>query len=157
MQTLTRSFNRRGGWSKHISATYRSGLEDCIAKQLENAGVKSSYEGYQIKYVIPASDHIYTPDFILPNGIIVESKGLFEVADRQKHLYIKQQYPNLDIRFVFTNPNTKIYKGSKTTYADWCNKNGFQYTKKLIPLGWLKEADKDTTGLIPKKTKGAKR
>ena len=107
--------------------------------------------------MIPASDHIYTPDFILPNGIIVESKGLFEVADRQKHLYIKQQYPNLDIRFVFTNPNTKIYKGSKTTYADWCSKNGFQYAKKLIPLGWLKEADKDTTGLIPKKTKGAKR
>lgn len=85
----------------------------------------------------------------------MESKGIFDTADRQKHLYIKKQYPHLDIRFVFDNPNGKIYKGSKTTYADWCRKYGFQFAKKLIPAEWLKEPRRDTTGLIPKTKKGA--
>ena len=150
----TNSFSRRGGWSEHVNTSYRSGLEEAIAKQLADAGVTSAYEGYQIKYVIPASDHTYTPDFPLPNGIIVESKGLFEPDDRQKHLLIKKQYPNLDIRFVFSNPNQKLYKGSPTSYAKWCEKNGFLFAKKFIPVEWLKEKPRDTTGLTPKK--GAK-
>lgn len=111
----------------------------------------TAYEGYCIKYEIPSSMHTYTPDFPLPNGIIVESKGLFETTDRQKHLLIKKQYPHLDIRFVFSNPNQKINKGSKTSYADWCVKNGYKYAKKLIPVEWLKEKKRDTTGLIEKK------
>jgi hypothetical protein len=59
--------------------------------------------------------------------------------DRQKHLLIKQQHPEYDIRFVFSNSKSKLNKESKTTYADWCNKHGFQYADKLIPVDWLKE------------------
>tara|TARA_R110001606_G_scaffold60362_2_gene142301 strand:+ start:1387 stop:1647 length:261 start_codon:yes stop_codon:yes gene_type:complete len=80
----------------------------------------------------------YTPDFELPNGIIIESKGRFVSADRKKHLKVKEQYPKLDIRFVFSNSRGKINKGSKTTYAMWCDKYGFKYADKEIPEKWLK-------------------
>lgn len=117
---------------------YRSGLEDKVAKQLELQGVKVEYETTKIKYVVPESLHTYTPDFVLPNGIIVETKGRFVVADRKKHLLVQQQYPDLDIRFVFSNSKTKISKGSKTSYADWCNKNGFTFADKEVPEQWFK-------------------
>ena len=44
---------------------------------------------YYIQYEKPATKHKYTPDFVLPNGIIIEAKGIFEREDRQKHLLIK--------------------------------------------------------------------
>lgn len=116
---------------------FRSGLEERVAKQLEEAGIKVDYETTKIKYVQPETKHTYTADFILPNGIIIETKGRFVVADRKKHLLIKQQHPDLDIRFVFQRSQNTISKGSKTTYADWCNKNGFLYADKEIPKEWL--------------------
>lgn len=128
--------------NKIIKTTaYRSGLEEKIASQIGSVGIPVVYEDpkSKITYTIPAKDHKYTPDFILPNGIIIESKGLFSTADRQKHLYIKSQFPEKDIRFVFSNSKAKISKASKTTYADWCIKNGFQYADKLIPIAWLLE------------------
>ena len=85
----------------------------------------------------------YTPDFILPNGIIVESKGRFTADDRRKHLAVKAQHPELDIRFVFTNPNSKLATGAKTSYGQWCDKHGYKYAAKLIPTEWLKEKGKD--------------
>ena len=39
------------------------------------------------------------------------------------------------------------------TYADWCNKHGFEYATKLIPASWFKARKKDTTGLIVKTKK----
>lgn len=151
---IKRTFSRSGGWSEEIPTGFRSGLEEKIAKQLEAAGIPVVFEQYSVKYEIPASGHVYTPDFVLPNGIIIEGKGLFEADDRKKHLLIKQQYPELDIRFVFSNPLTKLYKGSKTTYAMWCVKYGFQFAKKLIPAEWFKEKVKYAVGLIAKKSKG---
>jgi hypothetical protein len=122
---------------------YRSGLEVAVARQLEKAGVPFEYETTKIHYRV---DEVrsYRPDYVLPNGIIVETKGRFVVADRKKHLLIKKQHPHLDIRFVFTNSKAKINKGSKTTYGMWCEKHGFQYADKLIPKEWLDEHTKDT-------------
>lgn len=117
---------------------FRSGLEDKISKQLTEAGVAYEYETTKIQYVVPESVHKYTPDFILPNGIIVETKGRFTLPDRKKHLLIQKQRPDLDIRFVFSNSKTKISKGSKTSYADWCTKNNFIYADKEIPEEWLR-------------------
>lgn len=126
------------------TSAYRSGLEQKIADQIGSVGIKVVYEDPKSKivYEIPAKDHKYTPDFILPNGIIIESKGLFTAADRQKHLYIKSQHPEKDIRFVFSNSKAKISKKSKTTYADWCIKYGFKYADKLIPTEWLMQPSK---------------
>lgn len=148
-----RTFNRRGGYSEHIDRSVRSGLEGRIIDQATKAGYSVTYEGYQLKYAIPESNHTYTPDLVLPNGIIVEMKGLFEADDRKKMLLVKTQYSHLDIRMVFQNANTKIYKGSPTSYGDWCRKNGFPFASKLIPDEWFKEPPKSTQGLIPKKGK----
>jgi hypothetical protein len=97
------------------------------------------YEEKVVSYTVPESKHRYTPDFELPNGIIIETKGRFITADRKKHLLVKEQHPELDIRFVFSNPRAKISKTSKTTYADWCDKFGFKYAAKMIPKEWLDE------------------
>lgn len=120
-----------------IKAGYRSGLEETISTQLKTLKVPVLYETEKIKYIINEV-RTYTPDFKLPNGIIIESKGRFVQADRKKHILIKQQYPTLEIRFVFSNSKARITKGSKTTYGDWCTKNGFVYADKLIPKEWLK-------------------
>ena len=116
---------------------YRSGLEEDIDNSLKNVGVDGQYEQHKIKYIEPATERKYTPDFRLPSGVFVETKGRFVAADRKKHLLIKDQYPNIDIRFVFQNANNKLSKKSKTTYADWCNKHGFVFAEKQIPKEWL--------------------
>jgi len=118
---------------------YRSGLEEEIDNSLKAVGVDGQYEQHKINYIKPATHHKYTPDFRLPNGIFVETKGRFVTADRKKHLLIKEQHPELDIRFLFQNANNRISKKSKTTYADWCNKHGFLYAEKEIPKEWLSQ------------------
>lgn len=122
-----------------IKNGYRSGLEEKVSQQLEDLGVDYEYEKLKITYEVH-ENRTYTPDFkILANGIIVETKGRFVTADRKKHLLIKKQHPEIDIRFVFSNSNAKLQKKSPTSYADWCNKNGFLYADKLIPQEWLDE------------------
>lgn len=121
---------------------FRSGLEGAFAAQLEAAGILYEYETTKLKFVEPAKNRTYTPDFILDNGIIIETKGRFLTEDRQKHLLVKAQHPHLDIRFVFSSSKTKITKRSPTTYADWCQKNGFKYADKVAPQEWLKEEKK---------------
>lgn len=121
-----------------IKNGWRSGFEERIAKELKEQGVKYEYETKKIKYEIRET-RTYTPDFILPNGIIIETKGRFVASDRKKHKLIKDQYPKLDIRFVFYNANAKLYKGAKSSYADWCTTHGFMWANKTIPDEWIKE------------------
>ena len=116
---------------------YRSGLEDDISVDLKKRGVSFEYETLKIKWTL-LENKTYTPDFILPNGIIIESKGRFVAADRKKHLKVKEQHTDLDIRFVFSNSRAKLNKGAKSTYGDWCDKYGFTYADKRIPDEWLK-------------------
>jgi hypothetical protein len=119
---------------------YRSGLEEKIAADLERAGHTVEFETFKIPFVQPVKPRTYTPDFPLRNGVVVETKGRFLTEARQKHKLIKEQHPDLDIRFVFSNSKTKLSKGSPTTYAMWCAKNGFQWADKAIPQSWLDEA-----------------
>lgn len=123
---------------------YRSGLENKIAEQIAEQGIAVVYENKQhvIAYVQPEQQRKYTPDFMLPNGIIIETKGRLVDADRKKHVLIKQQHPDKDIRFVFQSANNKIRKGSKTTYADWAEKHGFLWAEKNIPNSWFQEPNK---------------
>lgn len=125
--------------SKQVGLKYgfRSGLEETIAAQIAEEGHEVRFESRVINYIKPAKAARYTPDFELDNGIIIESKGRFLTADRQKHLLVKQQHPDKDIRFVFSNSRQRISKQSKTTYADWCEKHGFTYADKLIPKEWF--------------------
>ena len=121
---------------------FRSGLEVEISDYLKELSVPFIYEGIKIEWEDLAY-RLYTPDFVLPNGIIIESKGFFTVADRRKHIEIQRQHPKLDIRFVFANENSKLRKGSKTSYAKWCEKNNFKFCHRVIPEKWLKERGKN--------------
>jgi hypothetical protein len=100
--------------------------------------VSYEYESRKLQYIKPTTRHTYTPDIILPNGIVLELKGRLTLADRQKMILVKAQHPDLDIRFVFQSSKTKINKASKTTYAMWAEKVGFPYCDKTVPEDWLK-------------------
>ena len=121
-----------------IKYGYRSGLEHKLSEYLDSLKHEYNYESIKIEWE-DLTYRTYTPDFILSNGIIVETKGRFVTADRKKHLCIQKQHPSLDIRFVFTNSRNKLSKGAKSTYGQWCIKHGFRYYDRIIPKDWLKE------------------
>lgn len=114
----------------------KSRLELKLIEQLERAGAAYEYETIKLPYI---KRHNYIPDFILKEQcIVIEAKGLFDLEDRSKMAAVKKAYPDLDIRILFQNENTKIRKGSTTTYKDWCVKNGFMCASGFIPDEWLK-------------------
>ena len=123
---------------RHAQRTYRSGLEQEAAEFLKTRQKKVEYEKLKIEWE-DLKYRTYTPDFELDNGIIIETKGIFSPADRRKHLEIQRQHPTLDIRFVFSNANAKLYKGAKSKYCDWCDQKGFKWAHRVIPEGWLLE------------------
>ncbi len=127
-------FKRGGG--------YRSGSEKQLGEWLKSIGAKFTYESEQLHYIKPAKLHFYKPDWILGNGIILETKGMFESADRQKMLLVKASAPHLDIRFIFDRPTQPINKGSKTTISMWATKHGFKWCDakdKESILSWIHE------------------
>lgn len=126
-----------------IKHGFRSGLEDNVNDLLKEQNKSFSYESEKISYIQPQTKHNYTPDFVLNkidgNKMYIETKGRWVKTDRLKFDLIFQQYPDIDIRFVFQNPNAKLYKGSKTTYAQYCDKKGWYWAKKEIPEEWLNQ------------------
>lgn len=115
---------------------FRSGSEKRTSDYLNKKQIPYAYEPEALKYII-TKNATYTPDFVLECGIILEVKGWFRSKDRTKHLNIRKDRPDLDIRFVFDNPNAKLSKTSSTTYAKWCEKKGFKYCKgPTIPEEW---------------------
>ena len=134
--------HRRSKSSNNPDRFYRSRLERDIADDLTGKDINFGYEPCRIKYVSARS---YVPDFILPNGILVEAKGWFQSSDRSKHLRIKEQHPDLDIRFVFLNAKQKLSRQSKTSYGDWCDRYGFKWNEKVIPKEWIYESAKKGT------------
>lgn len=134
--------------AKHLTQTqvgklygFRSGLEETIAKQLQNEGIDPKFETVKLPFV-ECKNRTYTPDFPVTKTIIIETKGRFLTADRMKMLEVKKQYPNIDFRFIFSNSKQRISKASMTTYGRWCEKNNFKYADKLIPQEWIKEIKK---------------
>jgi len=106
-----------------------------LARWMEVNELPFAYETLKLDYTIKA---VYSPDFILPNGVILEAKGYFKPEDRRKMLAVKKQHPELDIRLVFQAPYNTLSKKSKTTYAMWAEKNGFLWAiYNDIPLTWF--------------------
>tara|TARA_R110000850_G_scaffold33341_2_gene90875 strand:+ start:6445 stop:6963 length:519 start_codon:yes stop_codon:yes gene_type:complete len=128
---------------------YRSGSEKKTGELLEAIKVPFSFEPHYIEYTWLEYKK-YLPDFLLPNGIYLEVKGRFKLEDRKKHLFVREHQPDLDIRFVFDNPNGKLNKGAKSSYADWCIKNGYLFCKNSdhqVIEEWANEQPKrKTTG-----------
>lgn len=122
---------------------FRSDFELKLSAALSAAGSKAEYETLRVPYQKEPST--YTPDLLLPNGIIVEAKGRFLPSDRSKHLLIREQHPGLDIRFVFYRANERLSARSNTSYAQWCEKHGFLWADKAVPAAWLTEPDKEVS------------
>ena len=69
---------------------YRSGLEIKIAESLKELKIDYKYECMKIEWEDLAY-RTYTPDFVLFNGIIIETKGMFTYV-----LYLK----TVDVNYV---------------------------------------------------------
>lgn len=136
--------------------TYRSGLEEKVAKNLIERNIEYTYEREKIKYrtrvtkgICGKCSHtsvyqqrVYTPDFILvASGIRVEVKGRFTSKDRTKILAVKEQHPSLDLRLLF-GANNKLTPSKPARYSDWCNKHNIKYAFKEIPEEWLQKQTK---------------
>ena len=128
----------KGYRRRHNASKYKSGLEEEAVLFLKTRQRKVRYEKLKIEWE-DLRYRTYTPDFELDNGIIIEMKGLFAASDRRKHIEVQRQHPTLDIRFVFSNANSKLYKGAKSRYCDWCDQKGFRWAHRVIPEEWLKE------------------
>lgn len=101
---------------------YRSKLEARLA-----AGplARCAYETRTLSY--RRKDGRYTPDFVTPSGVLLEVKGLLTAQDRSKMLAVIEQHPKEDIRMVFMYPLRPLYKGSKTTAAEWADKHSIRW------------------------------
>jgi hypothetical protein len=116
------------------TSRFRSKFEAAVAASLKKRGLPFNYEGQALPYKIEA---IYTPDFILPNGVIVETKGLFDSDDRRKMVAVKQQHPELDIRIVFMKADVKLSRAPRSlTYWQWAERHSFIWAEGHIPTTW---------------------
>lgn len=124
----------------------RSKLEEKFESILQESNIKYCYETTVIPYTVPSSDHKYTLDWTISNGVLIETKGyLSDLAERRKYLLIKEQHPDIDIRFVFVNVN-KLCGGMKMTHGEWAKKHGFKYCdiSDIDQItAWLMENDKN--------------
>jgi len=117
---------------------FRSDFELTVARKLAENGRDFEYETQKIPFQPKIKN--YTPDFWFPEyGFFVEAKGKFDTADRSKHLLIKKQNPDVDIRFVFQRARNKIRKNSSTSYGMWCDKHKFVWAEGSIPEEWFKK------------------
>ena len=115
---------------------FRSEFERGIALFLIKNNISYEYETMYLEYQ-PRIKR-YTPDFYLSKqDIFVEAKGFWDLADRQKHLLVKEQNKKFDIRLLFVNAKNKLNKSSKTTYGEWCDKHDILWAEKIIPKKWL--------------------
>jgi len=117
-----------------LTFNYRSKFEARIAASLIRKNVSFSYESVLLPYEIKSK---YCPDFVLKNGVLVETKGHFSQEDRRKMVAVKTQHPHLDIRLCFQNANEKISKKKNSMrYFEWCDRHGFKWCHKVIPSSW---------------------
>ena len=115
-------------------AGFRSAFEQRVAEGLS----EYEYEPFVIAYEVHETKK-YTPDFALPNKVILECKGRLTADDRKKMLLVKEQHPELDIRFVFMYPNNKLTARSKTRYWEWAEKHGFKWADNTVPKEWYEK------------------
>lgn len=119
---------------------FRSKYEREIWRNAQSRGLDLQHESKDSALVY-VSNSVYMPDFRLPNGILIESKGYFKPQDRRKMLEVKESHPDKDIRFLFQNPNNTLTKGKNSkTYAKWAEYHGFKWAGGTkIPCEWWEE------------------
>lgn len=107
---------------------FKSKFEKTVWDKLKKAYPKCQYEPDYFKYTQPEIERTYNPDFKTGiKKVYLEAKGKLDLDTRKKMVWFKQSCPDIRIIFLFMNPDTKIRKGSKTTYGDWATKEGFDW------------------------------
>jgi hypothetical protein len=122
--------------SINFKSKFEARVYSLIPDDLRGSVVYEPKDG-KLDYVLPASK--YNPDFVLPNGIHVETKGKLTPEDRRKMIAVKAHNPDKDIRFVFMRARNTLNKSSKTSYAEWADRNGFPWAEGSIPESWFEE------------------
>lgn len=123
------------------SGQFKSGLEKDFALLLMSLGKGVQYEPDRLPFI--KQSH-YVPDFKIAEKVYIETKGFFPPSKRKDLIAFTEQYPHLKIYLVFDDrkgggSKCKLYPGAKTTYGDWCDKHGFQYSNitQGIPNDWF--------------------
>lgn len=130
----------------------RSKFEMKLAVELDRLGVNYEYEKWQYEFFTKVSSGVcndclgthvaqrrwYTPDFFLPNGIVIEAKGNLTASNRTILKAVRDAHDSLDLRLVFMADN-KINRNSVTRYSDWAEQFGFKYAVGEIPEEWINE------------------
>lgn len=126
---------KRRARSTLSTSPYRSKLESRVAELLPVV----RYEEIKLPYTVPASKHKYVTDFCIGENSYIEVKGRLTAADRKKYILVRDQHPEITLRFFFDKSDNKLYKGSPTTYAAWAEKESFEWTdtKRGLPKEWL--------------------
>ena len=142
--------------SAKLLGGFRSLLEKGFNEYLTSLKLKFLYEPVKIKYVIPAVNRNYIPDFVitkkkkltqkdLEEAVIIETKGRLTGRDAKKMILVRDQNPTLTIKFVFPvdaimHKGKKGRDGGKYRYSDWCVDNNFEfYVGKEPPIDWLEK------------------
>lgn len=119
--------------STYNKTRFASKFEAELAKKFDELGIKWEYEPCRIPWQ-PVVRY-YKPDFkvTLPDGeeFFVEAKGYFDPSMRSKMAQIREQHPDLDIRFVFMLEDKVISRSTKnpTTYKTWAKRHGYSCWK----------------------------
>jgi hypothetical protein len=130
----------------------RSGLEDKLGNFLREHGIEFGYESDVVEYTVPEKVGKYTPDFKI-GEVYLETKGRFTSEDRKKMLFVFRSNPDLNLLMVFPKPLNTITRKSKTTYADWCDKNGIPWLS-IEELEHLIKTRKNYVDLLLKRANG---
>jgi hypothetical protein len=120
---------------------FRSKFEFDFSKQLKQLKLKAKYEDTKLNYIVPEKTKKYTPDWTIREGFYIETKGQFTASDRAKMLWVREHNPTITVYLLFQNSKVTLSKLSKTTYAEWCNKNNIEWADiKDIKKwkGWFK-------------------
>lgn len=102
-----------------MTTKFKSGVEQKFWAQH-----RLPYETARFAYTLV---HHYTPDWTVSPTAFIETKGIWTGTDRTKMLEMKKQHPHITVLMAFQKPDKTISKHSKTTYAAWCDKHGFQW------------------------------
>jgi hypothetical protein len=108
--------------------SFKSKLEEKVWSVLKKEFPTVKYEPQRFKFIQPEVERTYIPDFKTGrSNVFIEAKGKLDLETRKKMVWFRDSNPTVRIIFLFMNPDNKITKRSKTTYAMWATDNGFEW------------------------------
>lgn len=128
---------------------FDSNYEKVVYEDLVERGHTPIYHPFKKEYIL---NRTYTPDMLLPNNIVIESKGRhhdFHQTCRNIAAFIRQ-HPELDIRFLWQS-NGKWTQTMRL--SDWCKKNNIKCAIGLVPEEWVLEPKKKLPSYVVIKKK----